>query len=364
MADVLRAPPRRDGARHRGVGLPHEVRRGGVVDRASGDAVAVRGHHRRGRRDRRRRGRAGRRSGRGGGRRRRDRRAHPGRGPHGRRGRRPALRRADDRAHHRRRGCVERAWPRRSCGTTAPDVPCRHAGDDRRRPHPRPGRPELPEWFLELHDTMGIGPDQPPRPRRAARRGGRPRGPRRLRRPVVRGAVRDARRVGRGRRRAQPDGPLPDPRARRSGCWSPGCGWPGCSTATPEILDLPVEAPVVVLGLPRTGTSHLLDLLSADPALPLPPLLGEPRADRARRRPAAGRRSRPAGRAHRARAHDAQHRDAAVPGHARDDARTAPTRKSSCWRSTSPRCSSRPATTSPATPAGTGRATRPTPTGP
>jgi hypothetical protein len=33
----------------------------------------------------------------------------------------------------------------------------------------------------------------------------------------------------------------------------------------PEILELPVEAPVVVLGLPRTGTSHLLDLLSADP---------------------------------------------------------------------------------------------------
>ena len=21
--------------------------------------------------------------------------------------------------------------------------------------------PELPEWFLELHDTMGIGPDRP-----------------------------------------------------------------------------------------------------------------------------------------------------------------------------------------------------------
>jgi hypothetical protein len=33
----------------------------------------------------------------------------------------------------------------------------------------------------------------------------------------------------------------------------------------PEILDLPVEAPVVVLGLPRTGTSHLHDLLSVDP---------------------------------------------------------------------------------------------------
>ena len=35
----------------------------------------------------------------------------------------------------------------------------------------------------------------------------------------------------------------------------------------PEILDVPVEAPIIVLGLPRTGTTHLHDLLAADPGL-------------------------------------------------------------------------------------------------
>ena len=35
----------------------------------------------------------------------------------------------------------------------------------------------------------------------------------------------------------------------------------------PEILDLPVDAPVIVLGLPRTGTSHLHELLASDPGL-------------------------------------------------------------------------------------------------
>jgi sulfotransferase family protein len=35
----------------------------------------------------------------------------------------------------------------------------------------------------------------------------------------------------------------------------------------PEILDLPVAAPIVICGLPRTGTTHLHNLLSADPAL-------------------------------------------------------------------------------------------------
>jgi hypothetical protein len=35
----------------------------------------------------------------------------------------------------------------------------------------------------------------------------------------------------------------------------------------PEILDLEVRAPVVICGLPRTGTTHLHNLMSADPAL-------------------------------------------------------------------------------------------------
>ncbi|MEY2478791.1 MAG: hypothetical protein QOG87_4106 [Actinomycetota bacterium] len=35
----------------------------------------------------------------------------------------------------------------------------------------------------------------------------------------------------------------------------------------PEILDRPVARPIVICGLPRTGTTHLHNLLSADPAL-------------------------------------------------------------------------------------------------
>ena len=35
----------------------------------------------------------------------------------------------------------------------------------------------------------------------------------------------------------------------------------------PEIRDVPIERPIVVAGLPRTGTTHLHNLLAADPAL-------------------------------------------------------------------------------------------------
>ncbi len=35
----------------------------------------------------------------------------------------------------------------------------------------------------------------------------------------------------------------------------------------PEILDIPIERPIVILGQPRTGTTHLHNLLAADPAL-------------------------------------------------------------------------------------------------
>jgi hypothetical protein len=50
----------------------------------------------------------------------------------------------------------------------------------------------------------------------------------------------------------------------------------------PGIRDIPIEAPIVIAGLPRTGTTHLHNLLAADPALrslpwwealePVPPL--------------------------------------------------------------------------------------------
>ena len=35
----------------------------------------------------------------------------------------------------------------------------------------------------------------------------------------------------------------------------------------PEILDLDVPAPLIIAGLPRTGTTHLHSLLAADPGL-------------------------------------------------------------------------------------------------
>ena len=38
-------------------------------------------------------------------------------------------------------------------------------------------------------------------------------------------------------------------------------------TRHPEIRDIEIEAPIVVAGMPRTGTTHLHNLMSADPAL-------------------------------------------------------------------------------------------------
>ncbi len=35
----------------------------------------------------------------------------------------------------------------------------------------------------------------------------------------------------------------------------------------PEILDEQIVAPIIICGLPRTGTTHLHNLMSADPAL-------------------------------------------------------------------------------------------------
>jgi Sulfotransferase family len=37
--------------------------------------------------------------------------------------------------------------------------------------------------------------------------------------------------------------------------------------AHPEILDVPIERPIVIVGQPRTGTTHLHNLIAADPAI-------------------------------------------------------------------------------------------------
>ena len=39
------------------------------------------------------------------------------------------------------------------------------------------------------------------------------------------------------------------------------------TTAHPEIDDVPIERPIIICGLPRTGTTHLHNLLAADPSL-------------------------------------------------------------------------------------------------
>ncbi len=66
----------------------------------------------------------------------------------------------------------------------------------------------------------------------------------------------------------------------------------------PEVLDEAIVAPIVICGLPRTGTTHLHNLIASDPALrslpyweSLEPVLAD------RERPAA-RRPRPASRPH------------------------------------------------------------------
>ena len=55
-------------------------------------------------------------------------------------------------------------------------------------------------------------------------------------------------------------------------------------TPAPEIHDIEIAAPIIIAGLPRTGTTHLHNLLAADPALRSLPVLGEPRAGAAARR--------------------------------------------------------------------------------
>jgi hypothetical protein len=38
-------------------------------------------------------------------------------------------------------------------------------------------------------------------------------------------------------------------------------------TDHPEIADIPIERPIIICGLPRTGTTHLHNLMAADPDL-------------------------------------------------------------------------------------------------
>ena len=46
----------------------------------------------------------------------------------------------------------------------------------------------------------------------------------------------------------------------------------------PEILDVPIARPVIVVGLPRSGTTHLVNLLAADTPVPLHAAVGVLRA--------------------------------------------------------------------------------------
>ena len=87
----------------------------------------------------------------------------------------------------------------------------------------------------------------------------------------------------------------------------------------PEILEERIVAPIVICGLPRTGTTHLHNLMSADPALrslpyweSLEPVLAE------RERPARGR-ARPAPRADGHGAVVPRRGHAVLQAHARDD---------------------------------------------
>ena len=87
----------------------------------------------------------------------------------------------------------------------------------------------------------------------------------------------------------------------------------------PEILDEQIKAPIIICGLPRTGTTHLHNLISADPAIrslpyweSLEPVLAE------RERPAPGA-ARPSPRADGHGAVVPRRRHAVFQPHARDD---------------------------------------------
>jgi hypothetical protein len=124
--------------------------------------------------------------------------------------------------------------------------------------------PVLPQWFVELHDTMGIGPDrrldaEELRAEAVGREGLDGFGDPWFTEPfetLVASVETDGELSPMGRFQT---------RELLVGLLSTRLRLARLLERHPEILDLPVEAPVVVLGLPRTGTSHLLDVLSADP---------------------------------------------------------------------------------------------------
>ncbi|MBV9951602.1 MAG: sulfotransferase [Acidimicrobiia bacterium] len=152
-------------------------------------------------------------------------------------------------------------------------------------------QPELPDWFEELHETMGIGPEQRLDPMEL------------LTEAIVREGGYDD--YGDDQWFVAPfkalvasveaDGEL-SPMGRFQvrellvGLLVTRLRLTRLLERHPEILELPVDAPVVVLGLPRTGTTHLHDLLSADPRFrylpyweslePIAPGDGRPPAER------------------------------------------------------------------------------------
>ena len=115
------------------------------------------------------------------------------------------------------------------------------------------------------------------RGRRARGRAPRDRARRLRRRRLPRAAARLAAGGRRGTRaeRARPARPV---RATACACSPTGCGSRTCVARHPEILDVAIARPIIVAGLPRSGTTHLVNLISADHAAALAAVLGEPRA--------------------------------------------------------------------------------------
>ena len=56
----------------------------------------------------------------------------------------------------------------------------------------------------------------------------------------------------------------------------------------PEIHDIRIARPIIICGLPRTGTTHLHNLIGGRSRSSIPALLGEPRAGAAPWRAASG----------------------------------------------------------------------------
>ena len=135
-----------------------------------------------------------------------------------------------------------------------------------------------PTWRRRARSSpTHCAPPRPPADRPARLRRRRlPRPPRRaLPCPARRGRAEP---VG-SRQLVQPAAPVPqEPPAHRG---------PACPP--PRDPRHRIERPIIICGLPRTGTTHLHNLIGADPGPAVPALLGEPRAGaRPRRTPGPG----------------------------------------------------------------------------